>query len=157
MFSPKADTADNAITHTNRMARKQRIKFILLIFCPSFFFRIGPRLALLLAIRDMKSLSHILVGGCEIAFNGDTREASAFAPPAQYRPLSISHNFLQTITRSIANCCLADFSPPYRFNCLLDLSFHFQFHDLRLSCDAFKNTDHLIILKLIFFVVSSIP
>ena len=87
------------------MARKQRIQFLLIIFCPSFFFRIGPRLAFLLTIRNMKSLSHILVGGCEIAFNGDTREASASAPPARYRPLSISHNFLQTITCSIANCC----------------------------------------------------
>ena len=48
-----------------------------------------------------KSLPHILVGGCEIAFNGDTREASAFAPPAQYRPLSISHNFLQTILAAL--------------------------------------------------------
>ena len=28
---------------------------------------------------------------------------------------------------------------------------------LRLSCDAFKNTNHLIILNLIFLVVSSIP
>ena len=26
----------------------------------------------------------------------------------------------------------ADFSPPYRFNCLWTSSFHFQFHDLRL-------------------------
>ena len=132
MLSPNASSAEKAITHTIRMARKQRIKFLLIIFRPSSFFRIGPRLAFLLAIRDMKSLSHILVGGCEIAFNGDTREASASAPPAQYRPLSISHNFLQTITRSIANCCLADFSPPYRFNCLWACSFHFSFHDLRL-------------------------
>ena len=52
----------------------------------------------------------------------------------------------------------ADFSPPYRFNCLWACSFHFSFHDSRLDIgDRLQHSDHLIVLYAITFVITFIP
>ena len=68
------------------------------------------------------------------------------------RPLC-SANCLSSLRRS------ADFSPPYRFNCLWACSFHFSFHDLRLlrNKGVAQYAEHLIVINAVFAIVPFVP
>ena len=84
---------------------------------------------------------------------------------------SVARNFLRISQDDCLQHCKllsADFSPPFHppqpvrakegsFYLSMGFLLSFPVSRLRLSCDAFKNTNHLIILNLIFLVVSSIP
>jgi hypothetical protein len=85
----------------------------------------------------------------------NTKGGSAFALASKCR-----QNFLRIPENDCLQHCKllsADFSPPYRFNCLWACSFHFSFHDLRLLRYAFQYADHLVVLNLILLVVPTIP